>query len=122
MNKHYTKKQICEAIAYWKKQLKKLDEHVFKLSVDPKIDAKFGSLARELAKKVVHDEEDVDVYAENLLIDIDNIASSISYTDAADSLVALVKTLIDDFFGNASTSQDAIVLLSLVIKFLKTGK
>ena len=24
--KKYTKKQICEAIAYWKKQLKKMDE------------------------------------------------------------------------------------------------
>ena len=26
MKKRYTKKQICEAIAYWKKQLKKLNE------------------------------------------------------------------------------------------------
>ena len=26
--KSYTKKQICEAIEYWKKQLKKIDEHV----------------------------------------------------------------------------------------------
>lgn len=28
MKKKYTKKQICEAIAYWKKQLKKIDESV----------------------------------------------------------------------------------------------
>ena len=30
MKKRYTKRQICEAIAYWKKQLRKLDESTAK--------------------------------------------------------------------------------------------
>ena len=52
MKKRYTKKQICEAISYWKKQLKKLNESLDDHSL---LTRKF----KEFCKNYVKTEDDV---------------------------------------------------------------
>ena len=120
MNKQYTKKQIIEAIAYWKKQLnienhKKLNEDINKNTLFKIIESNLFEMVKLTRKLKNSIDDDIDVEVDNYLALIDAIVEK----NDGKALITLAQQLDDTCNGHQYTQHFPHVIMSTLIKILK---